>query len=402
MQEGCRQWLPLEALQASNANPTASASSSTGAPKSSVMPHPVTQPRPPVATRTRRRRAPPVSTAGVGPARVLSCSALGKTSASGSSIAAAAVATPDVITHLHKHLPAPGSAHSQDTERLTALQSKVTSSSSISVLAAAEADLLSAQAQLVGANARLMTAQALHAEFDTALYARRASSKKGRARRWSARVCLFSSSLFLYSARVVSPSPPARPKPVRPSAPPCDLHRRPSARLKCPCTTPRRGTSPHSHSYFYTRPRPLLYCLVHSIHPRRRSIPSLSLSVRARIRDCAVRTYRLERWPAALVGVSTLRQSPPRRVHCTTAHLRAPSSVPAPLASRPSPLSLPLSGAFTHTAHPSPGLLFNGLTRKYPPRRMERQSYLVPILTIKVIYHQIGLNWTPRGSCAQH
>ncbi|KAJ7444215.1 hypothetical protein FB451DRAFT_1413328 [Mycena latifolia] len=110
------------------------------------MPHPLTQPRPPVAKRTTRGRAPPVSTTGVGPARVLYSSALGKTTTSGSSIAAAAVAAPDVITHLHKRLTAFDSARSQDAEWLTTrLESE---------------------------------AAALQAEFDTARRARRVLSKK--------------------------------------------------------------------------------------------------------------------------------------------------------------------------------------------------------------------------------
>ncbi|KAJ7444170.1 hypothetical protein FB451DRAFT_1568455 [Mycena latifolia] len=311
MQEGCRQWLPLEALQASNANATVSTSTRAGAPKSCVMPHPVTQPRPPVATRTRRRRAPPVSTAGVGPARVLSCSALGKTSASGSSIAAAAVATPDVITHLHKHLPAPGSAHSQDAERLTTrLESRV-ASSSISASAAVEADLLAVQAHLMGANAQLVTAQA----------------KKSL----TTECVLFSRT----PQRVVLPLPPARP-PARPSAPPCDLRRRPSARLKAPLPAYRaapRDVSPLAFLLLHS-PKPPLYCLVHSIFPSLRSFPSLSVRARMRIAPCEPPSRDA---PRASSVRALFVIPPPRRAHCTAAYLN--SAVPAPLASRPSPLA---------------------------------------------------------------
>ncbi|KAJ7483657.1 hypothetical protein FB451DRAFT_1170245 [Mycena latifolia] len=185
-QEGHRQRLPLKALQASNATAIASTSTRADAPKSSVVPHPLTRPRPPVATCTTRGRAPPVSTAGVGPARVLSCSALGKTSASGSSIAAAAVATPEVITHLRKHLPAPGSAHSQDAERLaTLLESKVASPSSISASAAVEADRLAAQVQLASATAQLLNRRSRRRcrPSLTPLRACRAPSKKGGSSR---------------------------------------------------------------------------------------------------------------------------------------------------------------------------------------------------------------------------
>ncbi|KAJ7444203.1 hypothetical protein FB451DRAFT_1568475 [Mycena latifolia] len=131
-------------VQASNAITTVSTSSSTGAPNSAVMSSSLTRPRQPIATRTTHGRVPPVSTAGVGPARVLSSSALGKTSASGSSI----VAAPDVITPLPKRLTTLDSARSQEPERLTTLlASKVVSSLSTSASAAIAPDHLSAQAQ---------------------------------------------------------------------------------------------------------------------------------------------------------------------------------------------------------------------------------------------------------------
>ncbi|KAJ7435642.1 hypothetical protein FB451DRAFT_1571420 [Mycena latifolia] len=258
MQEGCRQWLPLEALQASNANPTASASSSTGAPKSSVMPHSLTQPRPPVATRTRRRRAPPVSTAGVGPARVLSCSALGKTSASGSATAAAAVATPDVITHPHKHLPAPGSAHSQDAERLTALLQSKVASSSISASAAVEADLLVAQRQLAGATAQLVNAQAKKVELDD------------RVR-------------FLFS--LSAPLPPARP-PVRSPV------RLAPASFRAPHGASFARTPRCTAGHLPTRPSPLAFLLLQTptaygvlrTTPNTSPAPGLSLPARLCLR----------------------------------------------------------------------------------------------------------------------
>ncbi|KAJ7435626.1 hypothetical protein FB451DRAFT_1194461 [Mycena latifolia] len=89
-------------VQASNPNATASTSTSTGAPNS-VMPCPLTCPRPPAAT-------------------------------------------PDVIARLHQRLTALESARSQDAERITTLLESKGASSSPS-LAASAADLLSAQAQ---------------------------------------------------------------------------------------------------------------------------------------------------------------------------------------------------------------------------------------------------------------
>ncbi|KAJ7444206.1 hypothetical protein FB451DRAFT_1413320 [Mycena latifolia] len=162
-----------------------------------------------------------------------------------------------------------------------------------------QVDLLSAQAQLVGANAQLMTAQAqpaaLQAEFATALRARRVPPQ-----------------------RMVSPLPPARPKPVQPSALPCDWRRRPSARLKAP-RLPVYRAAPRDIS-------PLVFLLLHM--PKASAVlpstlntsppPILPLPVRARenarsrrvSRRRTVRTYSLGRCPAALVSTFTLRQSP--------------------------------------------------------------------------------------------
>ncbi|KAJ7483683.1 hypothetical protein FB451DRAFT_1440098 [Mycena latifolia] len=202
-------------LQASNANAIASTSTRADAPKSAVMLHPLTRHGPPIATHTTRGRAPPVSTAGVGPARVLSCSALGKTSASGSSIAAAAVATPH---HVSAQAPPRPWICAQPGCRAAHHASRVQSRVVVEHLRVGRDR--GGPPFRAGANAQLVPAQvqraALQAELDTTLRARRAPSKKRRTR------------------RCMSALPPAHPKPVRPFALPCDWRRRPSARLTAP------------------------------------------------------------------------------------------------------------------------------------------------------------------------
>ncbi|KAJ7444167.1 hypothetical protein FB451DRAFT_1568452 [Mycena latifolia] len=206
----------------------ASTSTRAGAPTSAIMPHPLTQPRPAVATRTTRGRAPPVSTTGIGPARILLLGTredhhIGVFHRRSRLHRARRHHTSAQAPHRLRLRAQPGRRTAHHASRVR--NDVVASSSSTSASAAVEADLLPAQAELAGATAQLVNAQAKKVELE--------------------------------DGRVAAGSSQA----VRPSAPRATcagVLPHVSRRLVCPWTTPRRGTSPHSHSYFYIRLRPPL------------------------------------------------------------------------------------------------------------------------------------------------
>ncbi|KAJ7476790.1 hypothetical protein FB451DRAFT_1366381 [Mycena latifolia] len=183
-------------------------------------------------------------------------------------------------------------------------------------------DLLSAPAQLAGANAQLVTAKAqpaaLQAEFDTVLRARRAPRKKGQLDD-GVRGCVSSLLLFSRTGVILAavPSPSARPLPRATCA---DVLPRASRHLICPCTTARRETSPHSHSYFY-----IPAVLPTALNTSPPSVLSLPVHVREDARSrrfCRAGAACVPHFPARSESApSPSSLTPPTQLHAARARL---------------------------------------------------------------------------------